>query len=425
MIRNILTNFSARLSVAALNFFMMLLTTHYLGKDIRGEISMLMVGVAIIHLVSDLAGGPSLVYLVPRTSIRKLMITGIVWSFIATAGTGWILLNRQMVPTEYSKELFIIGILISLHSLNQNILLGQERIRAFNFLFIFQGAIQFLSMCIALFLFHQHKSYPYLYSAMAGNGLAFLTGLYLVSKKVETMRVEETRNIFLLLFMNGYFTQFASLSLQLCKSRNFNVLQSTLKDGKGAVGIYSTAFSLSEAILLLSASAAAVTLSRVANNADHKLERNAVLRLGKFSFILTSLAVIFFVCLPSGFYTWLLGKDFSEVKNVFITLTPGILLLSFSTVFSHYFSGAGKHYMNFLSSIFALGSTWLLSQYMVDHFGTNGAGYTSSLSYVLLAGFIFAGFMIMSRNRGEWKILIPSKEDLAFVKNFMKRNSGR
>ena len=59
MIRSIFTNFSARLAVAVLNFIMMLLITHLLGKEIYGQITIIALNVTFIHLISDLAGAPS------------------------------------------------------------------------------------------------------------------------------------------------------------------------------------------------------------------------------------------------------------------------------------------------------------------------------------------------------------------------------
>ncbi|HTL81828.1 MAG TPA: hypothetical protein VL651_09005 [Bacteroidia bacterium] len=424
MIKNILTNFSARFVVALLNFCMVLLTTHFLGMDSRGEISTIMLSVGIIQLVSDLAGGPSLVYLIPRTSLTKLMFVGMIWSVGTSFITWYVLLLNHVFPVEYGFRICIIGILISFGSLMQNILLGQERVRAYNLLIILQGVVMFGIFTCSIFVFHFTKAHPYIIACYAGYSGTFLVGLYLVIRKHNTVHISDGRSMMYLLFRNGLFTQLASLGLMLVRVINFNLIEADLAKGMTNVGVFSTAFALGEAILLLSTSVSSITLSRVANNEDPDAERQTVLRLGKFSFVLTCLAVLFALLLPVKFYTTLFHDTTGTIKSIFATLCPGILFLSFSSVFSHYFSGSGKHYMNFLSSILCFGFVYFFAERMMLHYGMNGPGYTTSVSYFLLASFIVIAFLVTGRKKGEWKILLPSRADLSFVKNFMNKNSG-
>ena len=118
----------------------------------------------------------------------------------------------------------------------------------------------------------------------------------------------------------------------------------------------------------------------------------------------------------------MLGKDFSPVKDVFISIAPGIVAISFGTVFSHYFSGAGKHYMNFISGAFALITTYLTTNYFIHLAGMSGAGYASSATYIVLTIVIFTAFMIIGGNKKiEWKQLLINKEDFTSIKNILKR----
>lgn len=424
MIRNILTNFSARLGLAALNFFMLLLTTHYLGKDIRGEIATIQLGITIIHLISDLAGGPSLVYLVPRTGLRKLLLIGSAWSIFCSIAIGLILIQMDLLPAKYTIEILAMAVLVSLHSLNQNALIGQERIRIFNILHISLGMVQFGIMSLCIFVLHMHESWPFLYASIAGYGISYLAGLYLVTRNAPQPQIDETRPVLLLLFTNGFFTQAASISFQLSLRENYFTLKKML--GDGAVGIFSTALSLGEAILLFSSSVAAVTLARVANRGNHTVERPTIIRLSKISILLTGFGLLFFILLPNEFYTWLLGKDFSQVKESFITLAPGILLVSFGTVYSHYFSGAGKHYLNFISGCFGLVVALIVAKPLISKYVIPGAGWSATLAYATIAIFIFTIFMLVGKDRkADLKTLLPSRDDFAFIRNsFFKKTEN-
>lgn len=424
MIRSIFTNFSARLAVAAMNFIMLLMTTHYLGAQTRGVVSILAIGIGIIHIVSDLAGGPSLVYLTPRTKLRSLIITGSIWAIFTTLLVGYILIYIGNIPNNCGVEALIVAVLISLHSLNQNILLGQERIKAFNILFFVQGVIQIGAMVFCIFVFDQKSVYPYLYSNIVSFSLCYLVGLYLINKNPPQPKIIEKRPILLVLFTNGFYTQAATLCLYLCKLKSPTSIKNILPDGEASAGIYTTAFALGEAIMIFAASVSAVVLSKVSNQDNHADARSSVFQLSKLSMGLTFLAVVFFLALPSNFYSWLLGKDFSPVKQVFLSISPGIVAISFGTVFAHYFSGAGKHYMNFISGACALLTTYLTTDFLIHKAGMMGAGYASSATYIVLSVVIFTAFMLIGGNtKSDWKQLLPALEDFRSLRNMLKKKN--
>ena len=114
MIRSVLTNFSARLGGAVLSFLMLLLTTRYLGKDVRGEIAAIQLAISIVQLVSDLAGSSSMVYLVPRTSLTKLLLAGSAWAVFSAATIGLSLVHFfDVIPANYNYATLLIALLIA------------------------------------------------------------------------------------------------------------------------------------------------------------------------------------------------------------------------------------------------------------------------------------------------------------------------
>ncbi|HEU4716923.1 MAG TPA: hypothetical protein VFU15_03790 [Bacteroidia bacterium] len=422
MIRKILSNFSARMAGAVLNFFMLLLTTHFLGKSVRGEIVLIQIGINIIHLVSDLAGGPSLVYLVPRARLSRLLSVGSAWGIGSSVLVAFAMISYGAMPENYTWQILVMGALISLHSLNQNILLGQERITAYNALLFAQGIVQTLVMTVCIIGLGQRGALPYIWCCIIGYGLCWITGLFLVWKGHREPKIEEKRNIFLLLFSNGFFTQMASLAMLMSIRINYYMLHKYMPDGDSSVGLYSTAISLGEAILLFSASISAIIMSRVSNESDHRTARSTVLRLSKVSLGMTALGVCAFLVLPDGFYSWLLGKDFSPVKEIFTTIAPGVIILSFATVFSHYFSGSGLHYLNFISGAVAILCTFIVAGPLISDYGIPGAGWAASISYGTLSLTVFFIFMLVGGNRKEeWKMLLPSSADFS-LKNYRQNN---
>jgi O-antigen/teichoic acid export membrane protein len=420
MIRSILFNFSARLGSAAMNFMVLLLTTHFLGKGIRGEIAAIQLGVSIIHLFSDLAGGASMVYLVPRSPLARLLSVSVIWSILSTATVGVVLVYVfHVIPSEYGIETLVLALCISLFSLNQSILLGQQRIHIMNILMLVQSCFQFGFMALCIMGLGFHHAYPFIYASIGGYFICYLIGLYFTTRNApKPSIVQSDKNALRLLFINGLFTQGANLGLRLMLSLHYTTLHRVFTDGDGAVGIYSTAFALGEAILLFAASASTIILSRVSNKENHREEREAAIRLAKLSLVLTSFAVLVFALLPPAFFSWLLGgKDYTVIHHIFLSLAPGILLLSFATVFSHYFSGSGKHYFNFMSTLFCIASAFIFANMLTEKWGINGICLATSIAYGSMSLFIFFAFMFSEKkNAAEWKVLFSVRGDWQFIK---------
>lgn len=406
MLQSILANFSARFAVAIINFLVLLLTARLLGSDVRGEISVIALGMNIIHLISDIAGGPSLVYLVPRASNFTLLIIGYAWSFIAAIIIGIPLAYFELIPPAFATHILILSLLVSLHSVHLNMLLGRERTREYNMLLVTQALVLITAMAIVIFVFGGKTTEVFIIGAYAAYGAVLLVSSVMVWRTFKERKIEQVRIALKGLFRNGFFTQLASLTHQLSVRISFYILAAIGTftfagqmhlNGDQAVGIYSIAISLAEAILLFSQSVATIVLSRTANAQDQHYKRRLAVQCSKLSLLVTIPGVALFMMLPESFYVKLLGADFLPVKQVFTFLTPGIALVSFGTVYSHYFSGTGKHYMNAISGTVALTITLLTANIVIPAYGLEGASLAASFAYT---GMVITIFVLFVFERG-------------------------
>jgi O-antigen/teichoic acid export membrane protein len=426
MIENILANFSARFAGAIINFLILLLTTNYLGLDARGEISLIQLALNILHLLSDVAGGPGMVYLVPRTRLRPLLWIGYGWALGINALFGWLVVIFGDIDPAYQWRVVAIAVLLSLHSVNQNILVGREKIKHYNGLLLTQSLLLIGIMSICIFSHYQYSSVAFVTAGLIGAATVLLFSTIFVFRLPDLPALKIIEKPFLLLFRNGFYTQLASLTHQLSIRINFYllgslavlpVLQKANLTSKAAIGLYSTAISLAEAILLFSASIATVLGARVANQNDPDKARHLVLQFAKLSFCITLPAIVLFLILPDGFYSGLLGKDFGPVKSIFLFIAPGALCVSLTTVFSHYFSGRGKHYLNAWSGSLALITTLITAWLFIPNMGLIGAGLSATCAYLVMMLFVFTAFLREhGKPTGEWRTLIPTRNDFYEVK---------
>lgn len=402
MLKNILTNFSARISVAALNFLVLLLTAKFLGLDTRGEISLIALGTSIIHLISDIAGGPSIVYLVPRKPALRLFGLGYAWSLFCAAVVGIPLLYFNVVSQKYGVHILLLSLMMSLHSVHLNYLLGRERILLYSLLSLVQAVALFVSIAAGIFLFGGKGVQVFIVSAYIAYGTVLLAGTVMAWKHRDRSQQDEGGHTLLLLFRNGFYTQVANLTHQLSIRLNFYLIGGmavvyysghNLLDGVKGVGIYSTAVSLAEAILLFSQSVATIILSRTAQMNDRAMARKITIQCSKLSLAITLPGLLLFLVLPAEFYSALLTKDFTPVKDVFTPLAAGISMVSFGTVYSHYFSGMGRHYINAITGTAALLITCSTAFWLIPAYGLEGASMTASLAYGGMSVLFFIFFL--------------------------------
>jgi O-antigen/teichoic acid export membrane protein len=137
--------------------------------------------------------------------------------------------------------------------------------------------------------------------------------------------------------------------------------------------------------------------------------------LSKICFLLSLLCIGILVIIPAEFFNWLLGKDFTGIKTIMLYLSPGILVISFSSIISHYFSGLGRQRILLIANASGLVVTLATSYYFIQKYGLIGACYSASLSYFIQALVLSLAFMKV--NKFSFNELFSFKKDLSLLKN--------
>ena len=83
MFGNIIKSVFTKGFVALINFVIFILSAKYLGTSSRGEINILVLNIAIIQILNEVFTGYSLIYFLPKYDLRKIFITGIIYTLLA------------------------------------------------------------------------------------------------------------------------------------------------------------------------------------------------------------------------------------------------------------------------------------------------------------------------------------------------------
>jgi O-antigen/teichoic acid export membrane protein len=393
VLKNLISSFFTRGGIALLNLFILLLSTRQLGSSIVGQLSLLILNIAIVQIINEIYTGYALVHYVPKTNARKLYQTGVVWTLLCTSLFNGVFLVISFIwPESGIRELWLHGLVlsfaISLHSFHCVILLAKEKITAYNFLMLFQPLATFTVLFIQIFVLDNRSVTAYiiaLYISYCGSALLSLISLLSTLKHEEPERPAiSTASI----LRNGLINQLGNLAHTLSNRYNYYMISVTT-----LVGVYASATSLIESVWIIGGSIAPVILSHVANAHNPQHNSRITFLLCKLSFLLSLACVGIISLLPESFFTFLLGKDFSGTKNIMLHLSPGVLCISFSTVISHYFSGLGQQKVQLTANSLGLLTTICTSYFLISRYQLIGACYAASLSYFTAALVLVLVFM--------------------------------
>jgi O-antigen/teichoic acid export membrane protein len=416
MLKNILSTITTRVIVALLTLVMVIVNAHYLGAEKVGTISLIIPAIAILQLVSNLVGGGALVYLVPRVQLTTIFLPSCGWAII-TSALGTILLNiMHLVPSGYAWHVFFLALLLSLFTINFMVLMGEERIRAYNLISLLQVVILFAVLMFFFFGLKNREVMAYLYALYISYIFAFLASLILIlssfSKKVISGPVKVIRELVRLgsVMQTGNILQFLNYRLSYYFIEFFM--------NRAALGIYSVGIQLSESIWLIAKSIQLVQYTRISNEKDEKYAAKLTLDLVKISFILTLLSLIAIIVLLHMFFSMVFKPEFRLVPIIMYTLAAGILTFSISINLSPYFSGMGKPIHNTISAAIGLFFTVVFCVVLIPRFGLIGAGLAATLSYIAATVYQFVVFIRKTKTGP--KDFILRKDDIKVVVNSIK-----
>ncbi len=420
MIKKILGTFSSKLMAAGINFLIVWMTANYLGASGKGETALIILHITLIQLLNNFVGGTALVYLTPRSNSWVLLIPSYIWAIIASGFGTTVLFYSGRLDATLVPHIFILSLIFSFFSIHQMHFMGKEKIGWHNILSLLQVTIT-AGILIWFFLIANQPSVEYFLVAIYGAyGGSLVISWIAILLGIERFKATDWKKQIKGLFTYGFVAQISSLITFFNNRLTYYLLEAW--NSTEAVGIYSTGVSILEgSASMLSKSIAMVQYSKVANETDEKHSIKMTNSLTKLSFWAAFIVIIMLILIPAPFYSFIFGKEFSEIHTVIIFLSPGILALSFSTTFLHYFSGKGMYRLVNIATGIALTCTFSLAYILMINYGKMGAGITTSIAYTVQSIYLYYQY----RKISDFRILdlFKLKAEIELLKNRFIRNN--
>ncbi len=407
MLRNLLSTTASRLIIALINLGIIWICARYLGAEILGTISLIVLGISIIQLVTAVLAGSALVYQTSRNSLAELLI--IAWIWIAVAGVPvWLILRAfSLIPEGFGTDVLVLAILGSMITVNQNIFLGKEKVNWFNALAVLQSLLILLPLLIFVLIGNWYNTQAYVTAQYISMSSMAMVGVWVNFPSLKDFRWPRM-SIVMESFSYGGYLQAANF-LQLFNYRLSYYIIEKFFD-RATLGVFSVGVQIAESVWIIGRSMAVLLFSRISNSRDHNYSVLLTVQFIKLTGLITIALLVVLMLLPTDFFVWVFRSDFNNIKQVIISLAPGIVAVSLSMMFSHYFSGTGKPKYNTISSLIGLVFTLILGFTIIPLYGLAGAGLTSSISY--LSGTIYQIVIFMTLTHVKWRGFIPDRADI-------------
>ena len=418
MFREILNTIGTKIASAVIALLILILTTQYLGADGRGLVSLIISSVGIIGIFAGFIGGPAVIFLASKHRLRHLQLPVYLWSILVSVAGSGLIWYLELVPAIYVIPVGILAITSSVFVVNLYLLVGHRKVRANNNIYFIQWII-YLTILGAFFtVFNQKEAWIVILSLFISN----IIGICLTFYELHPLRDHESFNwneefsVIRSIISVSFFAQAAAVMYYLYYRLGIFVLN--FVSGYFAVGIFSVGVNIAEFILLASQSLALVGYSRISNTDDRGYAKKITVVLTKFGFLITAAITLIMLVLPPWIYGLVFGKDFVTVPHVLITMSPGIVAFGTSIIIFNYFAGVGKNYVNAAAAFAGVCSNVVLCYLLVPVFGINGAGISSSISFIIMSAILISVFFSETQTKiGE---LVIRKTDFDFLSNKLK-----
>ena len=264
------------------------------------------------------------------------------------------------------------------------------------------------------------SSYDYVISIFFGYSLSLVYGVYLLRDEYKDLRIPSfntLKNMFALLFSLGAIKQIGSIAQILNSRLSFYLI--SFYSGNSALGVFSNAISITEAVLMFGTSMALVQYSKLSNSEDVAYSKSISIKMTKINLVFSLIVLAFFSLLPGEFYMFVFGEGFRDINRIIQFLSLGYLLISFTTTFTQYFASKGNFTITTSASILGLISTFGLGFYLVPRYGIEGGAITMTVSYLI--NFVVEYYYFTKWTKTRLIDFLINKEDIKDIKTLIKK----
>ncbi|MCO6495549.1 MAG: polysaccharide biosynthesis C-terminal domain-containing protein [Bacteroidetes bacterium] len=403
----VIHSFISKAFAVACGIVAVILTSRWLGAEIRGEISFLLSWIGAWIIFCDFVSGSALINLSTKYSFKQLWKFSVFWVVTIALVAIVFYLLFPLKQSKYSMFIPLAVLLMGIYNTQGAILIGMGKLNERNYSFAFIPFFSIAGFATLAFIkgienIGVAEYFECLLGAWLSSAIYTFVSLRLFSQKNGNNI--DYKNLAKIVFTNGALSQSGHLVQFFASRLPFFILP--LLFGMENLGVFSNVVVLGEGILIISASLGQILHAKVIHSANPANDIPDVIKYTRISVLLVLPAVIVVMLIPDVFWIWLLKKEFSGLGKMFVFFAPMVVFQSVSSILSHFYHAANR----FITLIIAnsIGVVFGFSGFMIfsQVFGLNGFVLGVVIGY--FAQFLFLLYKIKSDFNVNLHTLIPN-----------------
>ncbi len=423
MLRKILATVGTRYVIAALNLALMLINSRVLGRHDMGVAGVVFASANVAVMLASVLCGNTIVYFMPSKRLSLVVSAAYVWALVGSGVACGAMAAVGMLPTGLGWVVFGLAVLLSLVNIHLRVLLGWDRIRAFNTVFLVQGAGLFFVLLGLYYVAGLKNLGGYMRGLFLTNLAAWAVSLVILLRSVKWPKGHMEVKAWLRdtgeMFRYGLWSSVDNLAENLSARLNYFFLQRF--GGYGSVGLLDVGTRVSESLWHVSHGVSFIAYSEITRATEAERCRLTAVRLLGPTVAVLAVAMGAVLCIPEWVYTEVLfTQEFAGIRDVIAGLSVGIVAFGGNRILSHYFIGTGRVRVSAACSFVGLMLLCASAAVLVPRWGVTGAAVASSVAY---SGMLTFSIVVFLRITGTKAMeLLP--DPVSIVRQIRARRQG-
>ncbi len=357
----------------------------HLGPGSKGTVTLLVTAMTFFLFISNILGGQTLIYLVPRNNLNSLVKPAYLFSILIAIVGYLVLLVTNIIPSHFIEIICLSGLLASITHIHQSILFGKQKIKKANVISVIPVAIQTAGILLCFYVLHYNNVNAFALSLLGSYAFTTVFSFFWVQKDFSVFPLfkNDLNAELIKSFYSGVQFQLIEI-LQLVNFRLYFFILGA-QQGLVSLGVYSVGISILEAVWIIPRSISTVHYVSISNTEEIKKESVRTIQLLKTSLLITGMILILISLVPAQVYAFVFGKSFEGITHSIRFLFPGIWVYNFVLVISSFYLGTGRYKPLIVTHLAGVVTLIIASLLLIPQYYMSGAGLAATVSFIVAA----------------------------------------
>ena len=390
----LLTMFS-RAAIVLINLLIVVFIARFWGAEGKGYQTLFVTYLGNIAIVANIFTNSSISYYIRKLGAAKLYASACLWIFISSS-LGVLLYYFLPISNIENNAFFVLLLISSLLAgyitFHNALYIGMQKIKYYNLIILLQPLFLLIFM-VLLFKITEINYFAYFYAYIFSLIVVISIAFFLTRKTVGRIGIKFDFSVAKKSFNYGFQNELSSFFQFLTTRLSIYLIPYYLSEA--SLGVFAVGLSISESVWHISKSISMVQYSKIIKEGNTQSARNGVITASLFSVVFSFICIAIILMLPATVFTRIFTDEFYDVKQITLLMSPGILFISFSNIYGHYFAALGKMKVLILKSVVGAILTLIMLVIFIPLWNINGACITSSIAHFVGSAIIVVYFFIL------------------------------